>query len=440
MNINRKYQYEYCNLTEPEKKFIMIAEILATGDEIRTGALIDTNSAYISEKLEEMGIDVVRHTCVGDDSGQLVSVLKEIGSRTDIAVVTGGLGPTTDDLSAQAAAEAAGVELILNEDAKASMEVYFKKRGRPLPSADNKQMLLPQGSECLINAVGTAPGFSLGINACVFFFMPGVPHEMRRMFSDQVLPRIEKQIKGGREVHLTRTISTFGLPESEVNRRLLEFPDRFPEIKLGLRATFPEVQVKVYGRGTDQNLLKQQLEHAAAWIGQQIGKRVFSMDGRSMEAEVGRLLLKNQATLAVAESCTGGLIAHQLTNVAGSSEYFLFSGVTYSNEAKVRVLGVSPETLKTYGAVHEETAKEMAAGAKRLSGATYALATSGIAGPGGGSPDKPVGTVCIGLATPESVTGRRYQFTFTDRFMNKQIFAMMALELLRRELIKTARL
>lgn len=414
----------------------MIAEILATGDEIRTGALVDSNSAHIAEKLEEAGLDVVRHSAVGDDLIQLVSVLQEIGRRADIAVVTGGLGPTADDLSAAAAAKAADVPLVLNAEAKASMEAYFDKRGKPVPGADNKQMLLPEKAECIVNPVGTAPGFSLVIHRCIFYFMPGVPREMREMLKAQVLPRIRKQCKGGDRIHQTRTVGTFGLPESEVNRRLLGFENDFPELQLGLRALFPDVQVKVYGRGDDPHRLCRRLESAVAWIAEKIGRNVFSVYGNSMEAEVGRLLLKQRATLAVAESCTGGLIANRLTDVPGCSEYFLFSGVTYANEAKVKVLGVSPETLKTYGAVHEKTAEQMAAGARRISGATYAIATSGIAGPAGGSPEKPVGTVCIGLATPEGVSGRRYRFNFDDRAMNKQMFAMMALELLRRELLK----
>ncbi len=415
----------------------MIAEILATGDEIRTGALVDTNTACIAEKLEEIGLEVVRHSTVGDAMVQLIAVLQEISERADIAVVTGGLGPTTDDLSAEAAAGAANVPLALSADAKASMEAYFTRRGRPLPDADNKQMLLPENAECLENTVGTAPGFCLMIKACRFYFMPGVPREMHEMLTHQVLPRIQKQLGNNDIIHQTRTVATFGLPESEINARLLSFPGHFPELQLGLRATFPEVQVKIYGRSRNRHQLCERLETAAFWIARQVGeKNTFSIFGNSMEAEVGRLLVKQRATLAVAESCTGGLIANRLTDVSGCSEYFLFSGVTYANEAKIKVLGVLPETVTTYGAVHEETVRQMADGARRISGAAYAVATSGIAGPTGGSPEKPVGTVCIGLATPEGVNAHRYCFTFGDRSMNKQMFAMMTLELLRRELLK----
>ncbi|MEA3438551.1 MAG: nicotinamide-nucleotide amidohydrolase family protein [Thermodesulfobacteriota bacterium] len=393
----------------------MKAEILATGDEIRSGALVDSNSAHISQKLEETGISVVRHSCVGDDPDILTAILREIGNRTDICVVTGGLGPTSDDLTSESAAEAAGVELVINK----------------------KQALLPEGSDCLFNPVGSAPGFSLKIDKCLFFFLPGVPPEMRKMLSDKVLPHIEKLQGKIRAYCQNRTISTFGLTEAAVNEKLTGFPDLFKELKLGLRANFPVIQVKLYGSGEDENYLNELLDKASDWISQKIDKRIVSVNGRSMERVVGDLLVEKKATIAVAESCTGGLISHMFTNVAGSSDFFLFSGVTYSNKSKIKILGVSPSTLEKYGAVHEETAKEMAKGAKRISGATYGLSTTGIAGPDGGTESKPVGTVCIGLATPDTVLAHRFHFSSFNRLMNKKIFAMTALDLLRRELLCT---
>ncbi len=413
----------------------MKAEILATGDEIRSGALVDSNSAYISQKLEETGISVVRHSCVGDDSDILTAILREIGSRTDICIVTGGLGPTSDDLTSQTAAKAAGVELILNKKALSSVEEFFKTRKRLFTSSNKKQALLPEGSECLFNPVGSAPGFSLKIDRCLFFFLPGVPPEMRKMLSDKVLPHIEKLQGKIRAYCQNRTISTFGLTEAAVNEKLTGFPDLFKELKLGLRANFPVIQVKLYGSGENENNLNELLDKAADWISQKIGKRIVSSNGSSMEKVVGDLLVEKRATIAVAESCTGGLISHLFTNVPGSSDFFLFSGVTYSNKSKIKILGVSPSTLKKYGAVHEETAKEMAKGAKRISGATYGLSTTGIAGPNGGTEGKPVGTVCIGLATPDAVYAHRFHFSSFNRLMNKKIFAITALDLLRRELL-----
>ena len=413
----------------------MKAEILATGDEIRSGALVDSNSAHISEQLEQQGVEVVRHTSVGDDLPSLVATLREIGDRAEVAVVTGGLGPTTDDLSAEAAAKAAGVELAFDRQALENVARFFKKVNRPMSESNRKQAFLPSGCKVLYNPVGTAPGFALAIGRCRFFFLPGVPYEMKRMLADQVLPDIRALEGDTGEHRRVKTITTFGLPESLAGEKMAAVEAAFPGIKLGLRANFPLIQVKFYSRDKDAARLDKRIEDASRWAAQRLGTHVVSETGESMEAVIGRLLTGKSATLALAESCTGGLMANWLTNVAGSSGYFLFSGVTYSNEAKMKVLGVRPETLQQYGAVHEETAREMAEGARRVSGADYGVSTSGIAGPDGGTPDKPVGTVCIGFAAADRSFGRRFTFRFGKRLMNKKIFAMAALDLLRKELL-----
>ena len=415
----------------------MIAEILSTGEEIRSGATVDTNSAYIAQKLEQAGIEVVRHTCVGDDMAALVSVLKEIGRRAQTAVVTGGLGPTVDDLTAAAAAQTTGVELVLNPAALDAVRSYFELRRRTMSSSNEKQAFFPAGAELLMNPIGTAPGFCFQIDRCFFFFLPGVPAEMRRMLSEIVLPRLEMIRGKDKAFALSRTITTFGLTESATGERLAGYENKFPGVKLGFRAKFPEIHVKLYARGQDERSLAATLQVATDWVTAQLGEKVLCVDGSSIETVVGNLLKQKGATVALAESCTGGLISHWLTNVPGSSDYFLFSGVTYSNDAKMRILGVSPDTLKQYGAVDEETVKEMAAGARRIAGAIYGLATSGIAGPDGGTEEKPVGTVCIGLATPDALTGHRYYFPFGHRLRNKEIFAASALNVLRRELMKS---
>ncbi|MEE4358706.1 MAG: competence/damage-inducible protein A [Desulfococcaceae bacterium] len=415
----------------------MIAEILSTGDEIRSGSLVDSNSAWLSRKLEERGITVSRHSCVGDDIPMLVSVFREIGARAHIAMVTGGLGPTTDDLSAEAAGKAAGLPLLLNETALCTVRKYFSSRNREMPASNRKQAMLPRGADMLPNSAGTAPGFAMQIGKCRFFFMPGVPSEMRRMFREQVLPRLEEMQGDNREIHQIQSISTFGMPESAVGELVKDLPDIFPHIRLGLRAKFPEIQIRLYGRHDSRVRLQKEMEAAQTWVREKMGTRVFSGRGESMEAVVGRLLREKNATLALAESCTGGLIASRITDVAGSSEYFLFSAVTYSNEAKMRVLGVKSETLEQYGAVSEETVKEMAEGAGKLADADYGIATSGIAGPDGGSEEKPVGTLCVGLAGPDGIKSFRFLMKFADRSMNKSMFAMKALDLLRMELINT---
>jgi nicotinamide-nucleotide amidase len=415
---------------------MMIAEILATGDEIRSGSLVDSNSAHIAEALERSGVVVTRHQSVGDDLDVLISVIDEISHRADIVVVTGGLGPTVDDRSAEAAAKACGVPLTLDSRALDDIRQFFEERGRPISPSNRKQAMLPQGSDVLYNPVGTAPGFGIKIQSCTFFFLPGVPYEMKRMLGDQVLPRIEKMQGGKRRYNLVRTLSSFGLPESMVGEKVDGVTREFPEIILGLRAKFPEIQVKLYLSTSDEPAGQALLAKAAQWVGERLGDHLFSYEGRSMADEVGRLLTARKATLAVAESCTGGLIGNWLTNSPGASQYFNLSAVTYHNQAKSDILGVGEQTLSDHGAVSEETAKEMAQGARRAGRSTFAVATTGIAGPDGGSDDKPVGTICIAVATPERTLSLRLRFNFGKRLMNKRMFAMAALDLLRRELQK----
>ena len=418
-----------------ETLYQMKAEILSTGDEIRSGALVDSNSAFIADLLEQNGVDVIRHTSVGDDLEVLAATLREIGNRVDVGVVTGGLGPTTDDLSAEAAALAAGVDLAFNAQAFENVESFFKTLKHPMSESNRKQALLPKGCKVLYNSVGTAPGFYLNIGKCPIFFLPGVPYEMKQMLSNHVIP-VMVGLQGGPLIYnRVKTITTFGVPESVAGEKTAGVESAFPNVKLGLRANFPQIQIKLYGREKDPALLDETLENAGRWTVERLGRHVISENGESMEMVVGTLLRKNKATLALAESCTGGLMANMITNVAGSSDYFLFSGVTYSNKAKIDVLSVNPETIESYGAVHEETAREMAEGARRLSGATYGLSTSGIAGPGGGTKDKPVGTVCIGFAGPNGSFGKQRIFRFGKRLMIKKMFAMAALDVLRREII-----
>jgi nicotinamide-nucleotide amidase len=414
----------------------MIAEILSTGDELLSGSRIDTNSAYIAEKLDQNGVIVTRHSCVGDDMESLITILKEIGKRSDIAIVTGGLGPTMDDLISDAAARAKGVELLVDPVSLSEINTFILSRSSRYhlhSKFASKQAMFPNGADVIKNSAGTAPGFSLIIGKCIFFFLPGVPCEMKTMLKEKVLPAIDT-LYPEKQSLFSRTISVFGLSESEIEDRLETFTEKFSGIKLGLRAVFPHIEVKFKMRGDDDFLLKKHLNDAVAWAVERIGDTVFSERGESMEAVLGRLLSQKKLTVALAESCTGGLIAHRLTAVAGSSNYFLFSGVTYSNEAKMKVLGVRKETLKKFGAVSEQTAGEMADGARKISDATFSISTTGIAGPAGGTPEKPVGTVCIGLSAPDGTIRRRYHFSSVDRIRTQKIFAMRAMDLLRRKL------
>ncbi|MBF0119991.1 MAG: competence/damage-inducible protein A [Desulfobacterales bacterium] len=410
-------------------------EILSTGDEVCLGAIVDSNSAYIAQELLLLGIRVSRHTCVGDNLDELVSVFKEISIRSDVAIVTGGLGPTEDDLSREAAAKTLGVNLILNQDALLSVENFFKSLNRKVNSIENKQMTLPEGAKCIPNPYGTAPGFIFKIKKCIFFFLPGVPSEMRAMLSDYVLPYIRKNIWNDEKIFKVKTLSVFGLPESDLNDKISDLEKSISGLKIGLRAMFPDIQIKLYAHGNNEAELTEIINKAIKEVSIRIGKYIFSYEGETMEEVVGRLLSVRGKTVAVAESCTGGLISSLLTNVSGSSNYFNLSVVAYSNNAKVDLIGVSSDTLELFGAVHEETAKEMAEGVKKISGADYGLSATGIAGPLGGSLDKPVGTVCIGISSYDMVSGYRFTFSFNDRLKHKKIFAITALELLRRKLL-----
>jgi nicotinamide-nucleotide amidase len=415
----------------------MIAEILSTGDEVLLGDIFDTNSGFLCEKLKEMGIPVRQITAVGDKVTDISIALKEIAKRADICLVTGGLGPTQDDLTALACASAAEEKLLLNQEAFTSMATYFAKRGFEITQENKKQARLPESANVLINNQGTAPGFSISMEHCSFFFMPGVPSEMKAMFEAQVKPRIMK-IQGSCQKIPIERLTVFGLPESRVGSLLKGFENKFFGMRLGFRAEFPLIEVKIVFPQADgfSGNPGDQMQAAKKWVVQRLENKVISLSGKNLQEEVGRILRQKKLTIAIAESCTGGLISNLMTDVAGSSDYFLFSGVTYSNEAKVNILKVDIKTLETYGAVHELTALEMARGAKKMGRADWAISTTGIAGPSGGTDDKPVGTVCIGVVGPDLETTRQFTFSFGNRARNKEMFAATAMEMLRRQLIE----
>ncbi|MCG8614876.1 MAG: competence/damage-inducible protein A [Desulfobacterales bacterium] len=410
----------------------MIAEVLSTGDEVLLGDITDTNSSFLCRRLKEAGITVTGITAVGDDVGAIGQAIKTIAGRADICLVTGGLGPTRDDVTALACAKAASVGLEENPEAFTGMEAFFKKRGFEMTAANRKQAMLPVGATVIENRNGTAPGFEMRVDRCRFFFMPGVPSEMRIMFKQGVRPRLFEMTGNPEEIRVVR-LMVYGLGESAVGEKLEGFEERFNRLSLGFRAVFPMIEVKVVdhaeaGCGTAE------LDAAVAWIKDQLGRKIISDRGLTLAEEVGRLLTDKGQTLSVAESCTGGLISHLVTDVAGASSYFLLSATTYANNAKTDILGVKNQTLEDHGAVHEETAREMAEGVRRAGRSDWGISTTGIAGPTGGTDDKPVGTVCIGVAGPDGASARRFVLDIGSRERNKQLFAATALEMLRREL------
>ncbi|MBU8849867.1 MAG: CinA family nicotinamide mononucleotide deamidase-related protein [Desulfobacterales bacterium] len=418
----------------------MIAHILSTGDEVLLGDIVDTNSAFLCKALKDMGVEVQKIMAVGDDVELIASIIGDISLKADICLVTGGLGPTRDDVTALACSKASGHRLELNQDALVSMKSYFKKRGFVLTRDNEKQAMLPAGSRMLVNHNGTAPGFYIKINQCRFFFMPGVPSEMKIMFEKEIKQVLMNEFNLSDDILIER-LTVFGLPESRVGALLKGFKTKFPEMRLGFRADFPVIEVKIILTDSDKDNKKARsdIETAKQWAIGQLENKVVSIQGLSIAQEIGRLLTKEKKTLAIAESCTGGLISNMVTDVAGSSDYFLFSGITYSNDAKMDILNVQKKTIIDFGAVHEQTALEMAQGARLRAGADFAISTTGIAGPGGGTEEKPVGMVCIGLSGPTVSMAKTYWFSFGDRVRNKKMFAMMALELLRRHLVSVTK-
>ncbi len=412
----------------------MITYLLSTGDEVLLGDIADTNAAWLARQLRQLGIRVQKTVTVGDDETMIATAITGISAESRLCIVTGGLGPTADDITAGACAGAAGTSLVLNSEALKSMTAFFEKRGFELTDENKKQALLPEKAGVLINDHGTAPGFHMKINRCHFFFLPGVPKEMKPMFTGQVVPLLRSRFDLSDTIMIER-LTVFGLGESKVGAVLAGAEDKFDGVRFGFRVDFPFIEVKLLSRIQAGDAEQGQILAAAkAWAVAQLKEVVVSVDGLSLAQEVGRLLILHNKTVAVAESCTGGLIANMLTNVSGSSDYFLFSGVTYSNDAKINVLKVKKETIITYGAVHEQTAQEMAQGARKVCGADLAISTTGIAGPTGGTDEKPVGMVCIGFAGSGFARGKTFRFRFDDRMMNKKVFAATALEMLRRHL------
>lgn len=398
---------------------------LSIGDELLSGEVVDTNHSHIADRLYDCGIRVFRHVTVPDDEGAIVAAIAGLAPVCDAVVVTGGLGPTPDDLTAQAAALAAGVELELSREALAHLEEFARRISGGLHPANERQALLPAGCRLIPNPLGTACGFIVTIGSADFFFLPGVPYEMERMVEETVQPALcAGSGAGWRRV----TLKLFGIPEAAIAERLegaipegspveLAYCVKFPEIHLILRAAEPAP-----------------LAGAEAAVRQRLEEYIFGSGSEGMDDVLATLLRKRGMTLALAESCTGGMIASRITAVAGSSAYFLEGNVTYSNEAKSRMLGVPPELIESHGAVSAEVARAMAAGAREAAGSDLALSVTGIAGPDGGTTEKPVGTVYIALADATSCLVERYNFQ-GDRERVRSITCFTALDWLRRYLL-----
>ena len=405
----------------------MRIEFISTGDEVLSGQIVDTNAAWISQYFFHQGRQFTRRHTVADDLDSLIDIITETSHRADVVIMNGGLGPTSDDLSAEAAAKAMGVPLSLSQEWYDHLVTKYAKSNRTLSVSDEKQAWLPQGSDVVDNPVGTACGFSFQFNRARFYFTPGVPSEFKHMVTEQILPDIQQRFTPVTIPTLIK-IKTFGISESVLNERLaaLSLPQ---SITLGFRVDFPTVEVKLL------SIVQADLAKARERVLAELGEFVLFEGDYSFAQYLQTIILEKGQTLSLAESCTGGLIASELIAVAGSSGYLDSSHVTYSNESKSRLVNVDKMTIANHGAVSIEVAAEMAEGARFNAGVDFGIAVSGIAGPGGGSEEKPVGTVAFALA---SKTHTYSQLLFIPRWSRQGIRTValyVALDMLRRELL-----
>jgi nicotinamide-nucleotide amidase len=410
---------------------MMHGEIIATGTELITGQVVDCNAHYAARRLYEAGLEVVRITTVGDQAPLIREILDQALTRSQFIIVTGGLGPTEDDVTLPAAALALDRRLVVHEGLLDRIKRCLRERQIPWEERYAGLALIPEGAQVLDPGC-MACGFTLKHQGVPLFFLPGVPQEMRGMFDDFVLPGLIDWANP-EEFWVRRTLRLAGISEAQLQGVICRLPDFQQGVTVGYYPNFPETHLSLTVRGIDRAELNATLDRLTARLAQEVGEALIGSDEVTLEELVGRLLKERGLTLAVAESCTGGLIGHRLTNVAGSSDYFLGGVVSYSNDAKQDLLRVPAEVLAQKGAVSPETARDMATGVRETFGAGVGLAVTGIAGPSGGSVAKPVGTVYIGLATPEGEDIWHYQF-HGNRSQIKTLTAETALDRLRRKL------
>jgi nicotinamide-nucleotide amidase len=386
---------------------IASAAIVSTGDELTTGKVVDTNSTFIAERLLTAGIAVAAVLKVGDNRERFLWALRQARDLGELVIGTGGLGPTADDLTTELVGEFTGRQLILDETVAAGLKERFAARGYPWTENNLKQALFPEGATIIPNPLGTAPGFRVPLaQSRNLIWLSGVPREMMAMLNAEVMPWISLQ--QGREGNIfTATFKIHGLTESKLDD-LVKAIELGPRAKLSFRAHYPDLTLRLTVSGNREEQAK--FADLRDQIRRVLGTFVYAEDDVTLEEVIGRLLLEKNQTLALAESCTGGLISHRITRVAGSSAYFHGGAVTYANEAKMKFLGVRAATLQQHGAVSEQTVLEMSRGIREQTGAGIALAVTGIAGPSGGSPEKPVGTVWISIAADGRHEARRWQF------------------------------
>jgi nicotinamide-nucleotide amidase len=414
------------------QKNIKSAEIVTIGTEILLGDLVDTNTAWLSARLATLGVGVYRHTTVGDNRHRIADTLKEAASRADLVITTGGLGPTSDDLTNECLAAVTSREMVEYPEARAHVDEMFRRFGRE-PTANNyKQALFPEETELIPNPLGTAMGALLEAEGTLFATLPGVPSEMRGMFEETLQPLIRNRSDGS---IISRTLWFAGIGESALAEKVQDFLDAMDPTVAPL-AGQGKVRLRITTRAATQEEAEERIAPVEEEILARLGEYYFGDDDETLESAVARLLQAQHSTLALAESCTGGLLAKRLTDMPGSSEYFKEGLVTYSNESKERLLGVPHEMLAEHGAVSEPVARKMAAGARKLSGADLGLSVTGIAGPDGGTEEKPVGLVFVGLSDAEVTFAERLDLSAWARSRDaiRERSANWAFDLLRHRL------
>jgi nicotinamide-nucleotide amidase len=410
----------------------MNAEIIAVGSEMLTEDKIDTNSLYLTGQLNALGVEVVQKTIVGDDRARLSGVITGALNRSDIVILSGGLGPTEDDVTRDAVASALGRRQSFRQDLCDAIAARFARMNRKMSENNKRQAFLIEGADVLPNDRGTAPGQWLSLDGKAVLLLPGPPKEMKALFEQQCLPRLHQLLPP--QVIRTVHLRIAGMGESEVDQLIAPVYTRYTNPVTTILAGAGDIQLHLRARCDTAEQADALLKEVLDQIEPILGDRIYTRSGQSLEESVGCLLLRRKETACVAESCTGGLLAQRMTSTPGSSNTFLGGFVTYTPEMKVSILGVNPDLLHTQGAVSEPVARAMAEGARRVAGTTYALSVTGFAGPDGGTEADPVGTVYIGLAYPAACDVRRVQF-LGDRARVRLLASQTALDMLRRKLI-----
>lgn len=431
--VQRSYQNRILSNFEKILEYMVKAEVITIGDEILFGQITDTNTQWISAELTNIGIRTTRKSSVGDEEQAILDILQEAETRADIILITGGLGPTKDDITKKTLCKYFDTELYINEDALAIITSFFVKRGRPMTELNRQQAALPKNSTYIANHWGTAPGMWFERNGKVFISMPGVPFEMKSLMTNTLLPKLQAFFKTPVIEH--KMLRTVGIGESFLAERISDWEDNLPpHIKLAYLPSFGQVKLRLTATGNDLEQLQKDNQAEVDKVLPLIKEFVFGYDNDEMETVIGRLLKERGQTVATAESCTGGYVSHLITKVAGSSQYFLGGVVSYSNDVKINELGVKPETLAAHGAVSEQTVVEMAEGVRQRLKTTYGIAASGIAGPDGGTDEKPVGTIWLACAGPSGTVTHKLQLG-KYREQNIQFTGIYLLNLLRKQIL-----